>query len=159
VSTLELDEKESEVVVVLVRRFARRLREDVSGAILMNIPSGILDDKGVVALANKIENLTIREGLRDRDDVQMGAPSYLPDSFDTITVNVLLDLLGLVMAPDEMPSDKMLEGLTREQLEEVGRWCGDVHLGASDNPVEAGPMPVCLRDHLPDGHTYKTWRV
>jgi hypothetical protein len=63
--TLELDEEESEVVAVLVRRFARREREDVMGAILRNIPSGILDDKGVVALASKIESLPLRERLRE----------------------------------------------------------------------------------------------
>jgi hypothetical protein len=157
--TLELDEKESEIVAVLVRRFARCEREDVMGVILRNIPSGILDDKGVVALANKIESLPIRERLRDPDDV-----------LGPITIDVLLDLLGLVMARDEMPSVKMLEGLTLKQLAEVERWCvavhwsasdnpPDVHWGASRNPDEAGPMPAYLREHLPDGHPYKTWRV
>jgi hypothetical protein len=148
VPTLELDEKESEVVAVLVRRFARHLGEDVMGAILHETGGIILDDKGIVALANKIESLPVREKLRDPDDVD-----------GPIIMGVLLDLLGLVMAQNEVPSVKILEGLTQEQLEEVERWCVAVHWGASDNPDKAGPMPAYLREHLPEGHPYKTWRV
>jgi len=88
---------------------------------------------------------------------------------DPVTMEVLTDLLGLIMAKagdtimgvdlSDVPSADMLERLTPEQREEVARWAGDCHLEASDNDVHPGPCPQPLRDLLPNDHPYKTWRV
>jgi hypothetical protein len=76
-----------------------------------------------------------------------------------ITLEMLHDMLGLVMTAEEVPEEGMLEQLTQPERDEVAKWVGDCHFEASDNPVHAGPMPPVLRDKLPEGHTYKTWRV
>jgi len=88
---------------------------------------------------------------------------------DEVTMDVLTDLLGLVMAKtgdtimgvdlSDVPTPQTLEKLTPEQREEVARWAADCHLEASDNDVHPGPCPEPLRALLPDNHPYKTWRV
>ena len=88
---------------------------------------------------------------------------------EPVTMEVLTDLLGLVMAKtgdtimevdlSDVPTVEVLEKLTPEQREEVARWAADCHLEASDNDVRPGPCPEPLRTMLPDGHPYKTWRV
>lgn len=79
--------------------------------------------------------------------------------FGPMTPDALVDLLGLVMVPDEIPAAGVLEELTQAELDEVGQWCTDIHCEASDIDIKVGPMPACLRDRLPAGHTYKEWRV
>lgn len=78
---------------------------------------------------------------------------------DPITLEMLHDMLGLVMTAEEIPEEKVLDALTQEERDEVAKWVGDCHFEASDNDVSAGPMPPVLRDKLPEGHMYKTWRV
>lgn len=75
------------------------------------------------------------------------------------TLEMLKSMLGLVMVPEYMPPDSVLEKLTETEREEMAEWCGDCHFEASDNEVIAGPMPPCLRDQLPADHFYKNWRV
>jgi len=88
---------------------------------------------------------------------------------DPVTMEVLTDLLGLVMAKrgdtimsvdlSDVPTPDTLEKLTPEQREEVARWAADCHFEASDNDVRPGACPEPLRALLPDDHPYKTWRV
>lgn len=59
----------------------------------------------------------------------------------------------------DMPSQKMLEGLTSTERRAVANWARTCHYEASDNLVQAGPMPECLRSLLPDDHPFKNWRV
>jgi hypothetical protein len=80
-------------------------------------------------------------------------------SEDPITLETLQDMLGLVMGADEVPDDTVLEQLTQPERDEIVTWAADCHFEASDNDVTAGPMPPVLRDQLPEGHIYKTWRV
>lgn len=72
---------------------------------------------------------------------------------DSITMEMLQDMLGLVMTPEELPSRDVLEPLTQPEREEVADWVGGCHFEASDNDCTAGPMPAILRDKLPEGHT------
>ena len=81
-----------------------------------------------------------------------------PDT-DPITMEMLQDMLGLVMTPEELPPEDVLEPLTQPERQEIADWVGGCHFEASDNDCTAGPMPAVLRDQLPEEHTYKTWRV
>ena len=76
-----------------------------------------------------------------------------------ITMEMLTDMLGLVMTPEEIPPEDVLEPLTQPERDVIAKWCGDCHFEASDNPGRAGPMPALLRDKLPKDHAYKNWRV
>ena len=92
----------------------------------------------------------------------------VPDP-EPVTMQVLMDLLGLVMAKtghtvmavdlSDVPGPEMLEEMTPAQREELAQWAADCHAEASDNDVRPGPCPQPLRDLLPHHHPYKTWRV
>lgn len=105
---------------------------------------------------------------RTREATQKDPPSS-DEAEEPVTVEVLHDLLGLVMAKSgagvldvdmsDVPSLEALETLTPQQREEAAEWAGVCHAEASDNDCRAGPCPQPLRDLLPEDHFYKKWRL
>lgn len=71
----------------------------------------------------------------------------------------LVSILGMILGEESMPDEKLLAKLSPEEREAVAKWAFDCHLEASDNDVDVGPMPACLRDQLPEKHFYKHWRT
>jgi hypothetical protein len=76
-----------------------------------------------------------------------------------IILEMLQDVLGRHDEPEHVPGDDVLEQLMQPERDKVAKWVEDCHFEVSDNLIHAGPMPVILREFVPEDHAYRTWRV
>ncbi len=77
------------------------------------------------------------------------------------SIDRLMSMVSLVAEPLRMPTREALAALKPEQRVRIVEWCGSVHLSASDNDIDPGPIPVFFDEilavpcgqPLPDGPT------
>lgn len=83
------------------------------------------------------------------------------DILDPVDLEEVIDLLSLVIEPDQMPTKEQLNGLRDTELRDIMCWAAGVHAEASDNSLEQpmGAAPKGLRDLLPEDSHYKNWRL
>lgn len=82
-----------------------------------------------------------------------------PLGTDPNDTEIAMAMLGLVLHEDEMPSELSIGEMTNAERDAVIAWSAACHAEASDNQVEAGPAPECLRRVLPNDHYLQEWRV